>query len=124
MNRNQYASIDAYINAFPEATQKILREVRAVIHAAAPDAEERISYQMPAFYLKGNLVYFAAYPKHIGFYPTSSGIEKFKEKLSAYKFSKGAVQFPIDQPMPLDLIREMVLFRVRENLEKAARPSA
>ena len=86
---------------------------------AAPNAGEKISYQMPTFTLKGNLVHFAAYKKHIGFYPTPSGIEKFKKELSIYKGTKGYVQFPLDQPIPYDLVREIVTFRVQENLEKA-----
>lgn len=86
---------------------------------AAPEAEEKISYQMPTFALYGNLVHFAAHKNHIGFYPTPSGIEAFKEELSAYKGAKGSVQFPLDQPMPYDLISKIVKFRVKENVEKA-----
>ena len=111
--------IDEYIAAFPEAVQKLLMEMRATIRAAAPEAEEKISYQMPTFYLKGNLVHFAAYKNHIGFYPTSSGIAAFEQRLSAYKSSKGAVQFPLDQPIPYELVAEIVRFRVQENLAKA-----
>ena len=115
-----YRTIDEYIATFPAETQKILQELRAVIHLAAPGAQEKISYQMPAFHLKGNLVYFAAWKDHIGFYPTSSGIRAFQQELSAYEFSKGAVKFPLDQPLPLDLITRIVKFRVAENLKKAA----
>jgi uncharacterized protein YdhG (YjbR/CyaY superfamily) len=118
-NKSGFDSMDAYISTFPESIQKILQELRAVIHAAAPDAEEKISYQMPTFYLKGNLVHFAAFKNHIGFYPTPSGIEAFKAELSVYEGAKGSVQFPIDQPMPLDLIRKIVTYRVAENLRKA-----
>ncbi len=114
-----YASIDEYIATFPKETQKILEELRATIQAAAPAAEERISYQMPAFYLKGNLVYFAALRNHIGFYPTSSGILAFKNELSVYEGTKGAVRFPMGKPLPLKLIRKIVRFRVAENLKKA-----
>jgi uncharacterized protein YdhG (YjbR/CyaY superfamily) len=112
-------TIDAYIAEFPEATQAILQEIRATIQAAAPAAEEAISYQMPTFKLKGNLVHFAAYKNHIGFYPVPTGIEAFKKELSIYKGGKGSVQFPIDQPMPLELIKKIVDFRVAENLAKA-----
>ena len=118
MERNKpgYHSIDEYIAQFPADVQTNLRELRATIRAAAPDAEETISYQMPTFTLKGNLVHFAAYKNHIGFYPTPSGIEKFKNELSAYKGAKGSVQFPLDKPMPFDLIRKIVMFRIKENL--------
>ncbi len=114
-----YASIDEYISTFPAETQKILQELRATIKAAAPDAEERISYQMPAFYLKGILVYFAAFKNHISFFPTASGVYAFKDELSAYAGSEGTVRFPTDKPLPLDLISEIVSFRVNENLTKA-----
>jgi len=89
-----------------------------LIRLAAPGAEEKISYQMPTFYLNGNLVHFAAYAKHIGFYPTPSGIEKFKRELSEYKHAKGSVQFPLGEPLPVDLIEKIVRFRVEENLNK------
>ncbi len=118
--RHSLKDIDEYIALFPDEVQKKLREIRAVIKAAAPEATETISYQMPTFKLHGNLVHFAAYPNHIGFYPAPQGIEKFKEELSNYKGSKGAVQFPIDQPVPLDLIRRMVEYRVQGNLANAA----
>ena len=101
-----FGSIDAYIASFPEETRALLEAMRATIRAAAPDAEEKISYQMPTFFLKGNLVHFAAFKHHIGFYPAPRGIEEFKEELSIYKGSKGAVQFPLDQPLPLDLVSQ------------------
>jgi uncharacterized protein YdhG (YjbR/CyaY superfamily) len=116
--KDRPATIDEYIAQFPEDVQQILTRIRAVIHEAAPQAVERISYQMPAFYLKGNLVYFGAHKQHIGFYPTGSGIEAFKEEVAAYKGSKGAVQFPLDEPIPYELISKMVKFRVAENLKK------
>jgi uncharacterized protein YdhG (YjbR/CyaY superfamily) len=112
-------TMDEYIATFPAEIQKILQELRVVIRKAAPEATERISYQMPTFYLEGNLVHFAAFKNHIGFYPVPSGIEQFKEELSVFKQGKGSVQFPIDQPMPLDLITRIVKFRVAENLRKA-----
>jgi uncharacterized protein YdhG (YjbR/CyaY superfamily) len=116
---NSFSTIDEYIANFPAGVQKILQKLRATIKAAAPGAQEKISYQMPTFFLKGNLVHFAAYKKHIGFYPAPRGIEVFKAELSAYKGAKGSVQFPIDQPLPLDLIRRIVEFRVAENLKNA-----
>lgn len=113
------SNIDAYISQFSPEIQLILNQMRNLILQAAPESKEVISYQMPAFQYKGILVYFAAYAKHIGFYPTPSAIEKFKSELSEYKTSKGAVQFPIKQPLPEDLITRMVQFRVRENEKKA-----
>jgi uncharacterized protein YdhG (YjbR/CyaY superfamily) len=118
-NRVGFVSIDEYIATFPEEIQKILEELRATIKAAAPGAEERISYQMPTFALKGNLVHFAAWKNHIGFYPTSSGTQAFKHELSIYEGAKGSVKFPIEEPLPLDLISKIVKFRVAENLRKA-----
>jgi len=118
-NRKQpYNSIDEYINTFPEHIQKKLFGLREVIKEEAPDAQEKISYQMPTFFLKGNLVHFAAFSKHIGFYPAPSGIDAFKDELSKYKGAKGSVQFPIDEPLPLELIRRIVRFRVTENQQK------
>jgi uncharacterized protein YdhG (YjbR/CyaY superfamily) len=114
-----YNTIDEYIALFPEEVQRKLREIRAVIKAAAPDAQERISYQMPAFTFHGNLVYFAAFKNHIGFYPLPQGIEEFKGELSVYKGAKGSVQFPMDQPIPYDLITKIVKFRAKGNLDKA-----
>jgi len=113
-----YISIDEYIESFPKEVQEILRKLRFVIKDAAPDAEEKISYRMPTFYQKGNLVHFAAYKKHIGFYPAPSGIQAFKNELSAFKGAKGSVQFPIDKPLPYQLIGKVVRFRVAENLRK------
>ena len=115
-----FDTIDAYIASFPPGVQGILQELRRVIRLAAPEASEKISYQMPTFYLHGNLVHFAAYKTHIGFYPAPSGIEKFAGELSRYETSKGAIRFPIDQPLPLDLISRIVQFRVAEN---GSRPS-
>jgi uncharacterized protein YdhG (YjbR/CyaY superfamily) len=109
-------SIDAYIAAFPPETQQALQQVRGVIRGLAPDATETISYSIPTFDLNGrHLVHFAGYAKHIGFYPIPSGIEAFKEELSSYKQGRGSVQFPLDEPLPLDLIRRIVEFRVSEN---------
>ena len=113
-------NIDAYIAGFPKDTQKILEQIRATIKKAAPDAEETISYAMPTFKLKGSaLIYFAGYKNHISLYPAPRGNEAFKEELSAYKGGKGTVQFPLNKPMPFDLITKIVKFRVKENLEKA-----
>ncbi|TDL88778.1 hypothetical protein E2R55_16555 [Vibrio vulnificus] len=116
---NTFHSIDEYIIQFPEEVQEKLRTLRKVIKDAAPDAEEKISYQMPTFVLYGNLVHFAAYKKHIGFYPTPSAISAFEAALSEYKCSKGAVQFPLNKPIPYELITDMVIFRVEQNKKKA-----
>lgn len=113
-------TIDEYIAGFPSDVQSILERVRSTIRTAAPEAEETISYQIPTFRLQGNLVHFAAHKKHIGFYPAPTGIAKFKKELSAYQGAKGSVKFPLDQPIPLGLIRKIVKFRVKENLERAA----
>jgi uncharacterized protein YdhG (YjbR/CyaY superfamily) len=113
-----FASIDEYIGSFPQGTQKILKEIRATIKAAAPQAEEKISYKMPTFFLNGNLIHFAAFKNHIGLYPTPSGTEAFKEEIAKYKGAKGSIQLPIDKPMPLKLISRIVKFRVAENLQK------
>ncbi len=113
-----YKTIDEYIKTFPAEIQITLDKMRQTIRKAAPKAVEVISYQMPAFKLNGILVYFAAHKNHIGFYPTSSGIETFKKELSSYKSSKGAVQFPLDKPIPFDLVEKIVKFRARENLAK------
>ena len=112
-------TIDAYIAGFPTGIQKILQQVRVTIKKAAPQAAETIKYAMPTFTLNGNLVHFAAFKNHIGFYPAPMGIEAFKKELSVYKGAKGSVQFPLDQPMPLALITKIVAFRVTQNLEKA-----
>jgi uncharacterized protein YdhG (YjbR/CyaY superfamily) len=123
-NKVSFTSIDEYISLFPEAIQKILEELRATIKASAPDAVEKISYQMPTFYQKGNLVHFAAWKNHIGFYPTSSGTEAFKQELSIYENAKGSVKFPIGQPLPLELISRIVKARVAENLKRAEAKSS
>jgi uncharacterized protein YdhG (YjbR/CyaY superfamily) len=115
-----FRSIDEYIATFPEEIQALLEQVRATIRASAPGAQERISYGMPAFALKGNLVYFAALKNNIGFYPTGSGVEAFKDELSKYEGTKGSVKFPINQLLPLDLISKIVRYRVAQNLDNAA----
>ena len=112
-------NIDEYIAGFAEEVQQILQELRKTVRVAAPDAEETIKYGIPTFTLKGNLVHFGAFEKHVGFYPTPTGIEEFKDELSVYETSKGAVQFPLDKPIPFDLIGRIVKFRVQENLERA-----
>ena len=111
-------SIDEYIESYPPEVQTLLQEMRETIRKAAPGAGEAISYRIPTFKLNGNLVHFAAFKNHIGFYPTSSGILAFKKELSGYKISRGTVQFPMDKPMPLDLVRRIVRFRVKESLSK------
>jgi uncharacterized protein YdhG (YjbR/CyaY superfamily) len=113
-------TIDDYIAGFPKDIQEILEKIRSTIQKAAPEAKEKISYGMPTFALEGNLVHFAAFKKHIGFYPVPSGIEKFKKELSKYKGAKGSVQFPMDKPIPYDLIRKIVVFRASENRKKSA----
>jgi len=118
--RRVFKTVDEYIAAFPENVQTILERMRHTVRDAAPQAEETISYQMPAFKLNGILVWFAAFKNHIGFYPTTSAIEAFKEKLSDYEVSKGTVRFPMNEPIPFDLVEEMVRFRVKENLTPCA----
>lgn len=113
-------NIDDYIAGFPSEVQAILEKIRSTIRKAAPDAKETINYGIPTFTLNGNLVHFAGFKKHVGFYPTPSGIEKFTEELSAYEGAKGSVQFPLDKRMPFGLISKIVKFRVKENLERAA----
>jgi uncharacterized protein YdhG (YjbR/CyaY superfamily) len=112
-------SIDEYISKFVPEVRGILEALRQVIRGAAPNSEEKISYQMPTFALHGNLVHFAAYSKHIGFYPGSSGIAAFKHRLTEYKGAKGSVQFPIKAPLPYDIIIEIVKYRVAENVRYA-----
>ena len=112
------STIDEYIAASPEIVRDILRKLRQTIKESAPEAEEAIRYRMPTFRLRGNLVHFAAHKRHIGFYPTPSAIEAFEEELSPYKVSKGAIRFPIDEPIPYDLVRRIVEYRVKENLGK------
>lgn len=115
--------IDEYIARLPRDAREIMENIRVTIKTAAPGAEEKISYQMPAFALKGTLVHFAVWKKHIGFYPTSSATEKFKKALSVYKGAKGSVQFQLDEPMPYALIVRIVKFRAKENMDKAAAKS-
>ncbi len=117
-NKPAPTTIDEYIAGFPQDIQSKLKQMREVIRAAAPQAAEKISYQMPTFYLNGNLVHFAAFKNHIGFYPTPDGIDTFQEELSKYKGAKGSVQFPIDEPLPLDLVRRIVEYRVEQNSAK------
>ena len=119
VQRSAAKNIDEYLAEFPPETQAILQKVRATIREAAPEAQETINYAIPTFTLKGNLVHFAGFKSHIGFYPTPTGIEKFKAELTGYESAKGSVKFPLDQPIPYELIREIVKFRVQENLEKA-----
>ncbi len=112
-------NIDEYISSFPKNIQSLLQELRNIIRKAAPEAEERISYKMPAFYQKGILVYFAAFKNHIGFFPTASGIAAFENELSEYKTSKGTIQFPLDKPLPPDLVSRIVKFRIGQNMGKS-----
>jgi len=119
MEKKQFTSIDEYISSFPDNVQEILQEIRQTIHKAAPKAEEAISYQIPTFKLNGNLVHFAAWKNHIGFYPTPSGTKEFEKELSKYHRAKGSVQFPLDEPMPLSLISRIVKYRVKANESKA-----
>jgi uncharacterized protein YdhG (YjbR/CyaY superfamily) len=119
INKAGFNSIDEYIATFPKETQKILKEVRATIKAAAPEAQEKISYQMPTFFLNGNLIHFAAFKNHIGIYPTPSGTEAFKDEISMYQGAKGSIRLPTNEPMPLKLISRIVKFRAAENLKKA-----
>jgi uncharacterized protein YdhG (YjbR/CyaY superfamily) len=114
------SSIDQYIAGFPPNVQQKLEQMRGAIRAAAPEAEETIKYSIPTFVLQENLVHFAAFAKHVGFYPAPSGIAAFKDELSEYKGAKGSVQFPIDKPIPLTLIKKIVRFRVQEVRAKSA----
>jgi uncharacterized protein YdhG (YjbR/CyaY superfamily) len=124
MDRAGAGSIDDYIAAFPPETQKMLEELRALIREVAPEATETISYAIPTFDLNGHLVHFAGYEHHIGLYPTGSGVEAFKEELKPYKQGKGSVQFPLGQPLPTDLIRRIVEFRVGQSTGKASGKSS
>jgi uncharacterized protein YdhG (YjbR/CyaY superfamily) len=119
MEPKKVNSIDEYIANCPKGVQKKLKELRATIKASAPDATEKISYQMPTFYLKGNLVHFAALKNHIGFYPTPSGVQAFIKETAKYASTKGSIQFPLDEPLPLKLVSKIVKFRVKENLRRA-----
>jgi uncharacterized protein YdhG (YjbR/CyaY superfamily) len=118
-SEKRFETIDEYIATFPRNVQDILEELRRIIRESAPESEETISYGIPTFDLNGrHLVHFAAYKNHIGFYPTSSGITQFKKELSRYELSKGTVRFPINEPIPFDLIRKIVKYRVKENSDK------
>ena len=119
MKSNNVSSIDEYIANCPVEVRKKLKDMRTTIRAAAPHATEKISYQMPTFYLEGNLVHFAALKNHIGFYPTPSGVQAFLKETARYASTKGAIQFPLDEPLPLKLVSKIVKFRVSENLKKA-----
>ncbi|MDP4126415.1 MAG: DUF1801 domain-containing protein [Bacillota bacterium] len=122
-NKITFDSIDEYIQKFPPEIQEILQKLRNVIKESAPDAKEKISYQMPTFSLHGNLVHFAACKNHIGFYPTPSGINTFKHELSEYKMTKGSIHFPLEKPLPYQLIGKIVKFRVAENIKQAEEKS-
>lgn len=116
MESNKVSTIDAYIEMYSPELQQILQTIRRAIQEAAPDATEKISYAMPTFFLHKNLVHFAVCKNHIGFYPTPSGVEAFAEEISQYGKSKGSIHFPLDEPMPIDLIKKIVQFRVQENM--------
>jgi uncharacterized protein YdhG (YjbR/CyaY superfamily) len=118
-SKKRFETIDEYIAAFPRNVQDILEKMRQTIRDSAPNAKEIISYQMPAFKLNGTLVYFAAWKDHIGFYPTSSAIEAFKDELTDYEVTKGTVKFPLNKPIPFEMIKKMVKYRVKEDLEKS-----
>ncbi len=119
-SKNKIKTVDEYIKSFPMEVRMILEKMRRTIREAAPQAEETISYHMPAYKLNGkNLVFFAAFKNHIGFYPIPSGIEAFKEELSSYKQGKGSVQFPFDEPIPYDLVRKIVIYRMKEGIESS-----
>jgi len=119
MEKIKSTTIDEYIAEYPAFTQNLLNVLRDRIRVIVPDAEEKISYGVPTFTLAGNLVHFAAYQNHIGFYPGASGINNFTQELAGYETSKGTVQFPLNQPLPLELIEKIVRFRAQENLNKA-----
>jgi uncharacterized protein YdhG (YjbR/CyaY superfamily) len=116
-NKTAPTSVDEYIALFPADVQQVLSRIRAVIKQAASEAEEKIAYRMPGYYLNGPLVYFAGFKQHIGFYPTASNLEPFQNELAAYKRGKGSIQFPLNQPIPYELIEKIVRFRVAENLK-------
>ncbi|MDF2721265.1 MAG: hypothetical protein K0Q59_940 [Paenibacillus sp.] len=119
-SKTSFATIDAYIALFPPEVQRILQELRQTVREVAPEMKEKISYQMPTYELKGkNVVHFAAFKKHIGFYPAPSGIEAFEEEVKPYHKSKGTLQFPLDQPLPFDLIRRVTAYRVAQTIEQA-----
>jgi uncharacterized protein YdhG (YjbR/CyaY superfamily) len=121
-SRGTYRTIDEYIEAQPAGTQRVLKSLRAAIQAAAPEATQTINYGIPTFQLNGNLVHFAAFKKHIGFYPTPGGIEAFRRELSRYASAKGSVQFPLDKPMPLALVTRIVKFRVKQQMQLIKKP--
>jgi len=116
--KKQFETVDDYIAKFNQKVQKILKEIRQTNRDSAPNAKETISYQIPTYKLNGNLVHFAAYENHIGFYPTPSALKEFKKELSQYDIGKGTIKLPIDEPIPIDLIKRLVKFRVNENLAK------
>lgn len=115
---NSFKTVDEYIKSFPANIQIILKKIRSIVRECAPEAIEKISYQMPCFKLNHNLVYFGAFKDHIGFFPTPSGTDAFKRELSKYKSGKGSIRFPLNEPIPYDLIKKIVEFRVKEDLEK------
>jgi uncharacterized protein YdhG (YjbR/CyaY superfamily) len=115
--KKQFKTVDEYIGSFPKSIQDVLEKLRRTIQNAAPEAEEVISYQIPTYKLNGSLVHFAAFKNHIGFYPTPSAIKVFKKELSRYETAKGSVKFPMDKPIPFDLVRKIVEYRMKENLE-------
>jgi len=118
LGRMQYKTIDEYISTFPENVQNTLKKIRKTIKESAPKAVEAMTWGMPTFKLNGNLVHFAAFKKHVGFYPGASGIDAFKKEISGYKNAKGSVQFPLDEPIPFYLIKKIVKYRVIENLDE------
>ena len=122
MIKNDATSIDAYIAGFPPEVQELLQQIRATVQELAPEAREAMKYAIPTFTLGGNLVHFAAFKNHIGLYPTPGVLEAFKDELAGYKGSKGAVQFPLDQPLPMDLIARIVQYRIAEMAIKAPKP--
>lgn len=124
MAQTNFASIDEYIATFPEETQRLLQQMRETIHAAAPEAKEKISYQIPTFALNGNLISFAAFKKHIGVYPIPAGTEEFQQKVETYRAAKSSLHFPLNQPLPLELIRQLVQFRVAETQKDAIKSPA
>jgi len=117
--QSKESTIDEYISQFPKHIQNILNEFRNIIKQEAPQAKEAISYQMPTFKLNGNLVHFAAFKDHIGFFPTPSPIVFFKKELSKYETSKGTIRFPLNKPIPFDIVRKIVKYRVKENMKKS-----
>ncbi len=119
MENKSPTTVDDYLKNQPPAVRRRLKEIRTIVREAAPDANEKISYRMPAFFLHGFIVYFAAFKKHIGFYPGASGIASFRDEIRGFKSAKGSVQFPHDRPLPVELIRKIVKYRVSENLRKA-----